>query len=147
LVYIVIIIKYNKKIQTSNCLFFNGYIFWVNLMKVEWVIIAIKCVYFTWNIFCENNFHQKKKWKLLLTYLSRKLENQQELVILLVQAVNNNFFWSKFSLDQQQKQKKLTWILKSQDLNSNSLMERHNVCGSLRINWIIHPNLTLTCIT
>jgi hypothetical protein len=85
-------------------------------------------------------------YKLLLTFVSRKLENRQELVLLLVQAVNYNFLWFKNFLKSTAKAKKLTWKVKSQDLNSNSLMERQNFCGSLRINWTIRPNLTFACI-
>jgi len=44
------------------------------------------------------------------------------------------------------KTKKLTRKVRPQGLNSNSLMRRYNICGSLRINWTIHLNLTKTCM-
>jgi len=104
---------------------------------------------------CEDNFRiflkiLYKKIRLiiisLLTFLSRKLEYQQELVLLLVQAVNYDFWDLYLFYKSLAKAKKLTWIVRSQDLDSNSLMRGYNICGSLRINWIIRPNLTLVCI-
>jgi len=96
---------------------------------------------------CEDSFQRLLKFKKnLLTSFSRKLEYRQELVLLLVQAVNYDF-WNEYSLHvSKQMQKKLTWIVRSQDLDSNNLMRGYNICGSLRINWTIHPNLTFVCI-
>ena len=44
------------------------------------------------------------------------------------------------------KAEKLTWIVRSQDLSSKNSVRWNTICGALRINWTIRPNLTSTCI-
>ena len=61
-----------------------------------------KMCLFHWNFLCENNFRKKIKISItfmfifLLTQKLRKLEQQQELDTLLVQAVNDDFFYFTF---------------------------------------------------
>lgn len=39
-----------------------------------------------------------------------------------------------------------TWTVKPQGLSSKNSVRWNNICGALRINWTIRPNLTFTCI-
>jgi hypothetical protein len=114
-------------------------------MKAEWMIVTIKCIYFIWNITLWKWLSIVLKSFTFTDFASRKLEYRQELVLLLVQAVNNGFL-NFISLKLTAKVEQLTWIVRSQDLSSNSLMRGNSIRGSLRINWIIHPNLTFACI-
>jgi hypothetical protein len=111
-------------------------------MKVEWLAVTIKCVFSIGISLCEDNFQILKKIIKIFTDL------------FIAEAWVATRISPSFSSSRQQwfswfifyrssaKVKKLTWIVRSQDLDSNSLMRGYNICGSLRINWIIHPNLT-----
>ena len=49
---------------------FNYLYFWVVYMKVEWMLITIKCVYYIRNIISEDNFQNNlKQYNLLFTDL------------------------------------------------------------------------------
>jgi len=116
-------------------------------MKAEWMIVTIKCVYFIWNtvvwrqlstVSKSNNaftdFSIAEAW--VSTRISHSFSSSRQLW----------FSWFYKLLKSTAKAEKLTWIVRSQDLSSNNLMRGNIIRGSLRINWIIRPNLTFACI-
>jgi len=81
------------KIKTSNCWFFNILYFLSEFNESRMSNNSDKmCLFYLEYFFVKTTFIYQKGFKPLLTFLSRKLEDQQELVILLVQAVNDYFF-------------------------------------------------------
>jgi hypothetical protein len=112
-------------------------------MKVEWLTVTIKCIFFNWNFLVWRQLSDTKKIiKIFTDLFIAEAWVATRISPSFSSSRQQWFLWFIFTIDHQRKQKKLTWIVRSQDLDSNSLMRGYNICGSLRINWIIRLNLT-----
>ena len=109
------------KTQPKTCWFFLLHCILSSLVKVEWTITTIKCLFrleYQWvkTTFNKVNF-------LLLTFISRKLEDQQELVTLLVQAVNYDFLLQTL-FGVIAKAEKLTWSVRQKIYTQRTKLEK-----------------------